>query len=170
MKSLKTYSSQTAQHQPMVTVGEMLSGKYDDIHKQLYSAALDRYVSYTGIDKDSYRFVEVPASYYDTPGKVQVVSKEYPYKRTTVDLTDYWEPYMFKDGCSYLAIDEMTVASAEVKYRDYVRGYAEMESRITGYQYTAALKDVPVTAKEYPDENSVSNTFGYKVLNKIYGQ
>ena len=169
------FSSQTLQKRPMMTVGEILDKKYDDIHDQMYHAALSAYfAAYNPVDYDysyDYKCIEIPAAYYDNASKVQVISKTYPYKRFTVDLSPYWGEYMFKDKASYTSIDtdEMTVKTAEIKYRDYVKGYAEMESRLTGVKYTVSLKDVPNDIREYPDDKSMENTFAYLVNNKIYG-
>ena len=67
-------------------------------------------------------------------------------------------------------IDDDTVNSAEIKYKDYVRGTAEMQSRLTGVKFNISLKDVNDNMNEYPDEHTVNQTFGYKVINKIYGE
>ena len=75
----------------------------------------------------------------------KIISKEYPYKRQVVDLTPFWEAYKFKDNISYLKLDDMTVLTSEIKYRDYVRGIAEMESRMTGVKYKTSLNKVQIT-------------------------
>lgn len=165
------FSSQVQQKRPMITVGEMLDKKYDDIHYQLYQTALSAYLSAYNLSFDTYRCIEIPSAYYNTPSKVEMICKEFPYKRYTVDLTPYWGQYMFNDKASYLAVDvdDMTVNTAELKYCDYVNGRVEMESRITGVKYVTSLKDIPNDVKEYPDDKSILNTFAYLVNNKIYG-
>jgi hypothetical protein len=169
------FSAQTLQKCPMMTVGEILDKKYDNIHYQMYQDALSAYfAAYHSADYDysyDYRCIELPSAYYDNASKVQIISKTFPYKCFTVDLSPYWGDYMFKDKASYTCIDadEMTVKTAEVKYRDYVKGYAEMESRITGAKYNVSLKDLPNDVREYPDDKSMENTFAYLVNNKIYG-
>lgn len=167
---MRNFSSQINQKQPMMTVHEMLNKKYDDIHHQMYEHALSAYFSYAKISPDNYRTIEIPVtSYYDSPTKVQIISKEYPYKRQVVDLTPFWEAYKFKDNISYLKLDDMTVLTSEIKYRDYVRGIAEMESRMTGVKYKTSLNKVPDYVKDFPDEHPIEQTFSYKLQNKIYG-
>ena len=167
---MRSFSSQTNQRQPILTVNEILNKKYDNVHLQMYNHALSEYFSYTGINSDDYRTVEIPASYYDTPSKVQLIEKTYPYKRKTVDLTPWWETYKFKESTSYVKLDDMTILTSEVKYRDYVRGIAEIESRMTGVKYKSKLKDIPEDMKDFPDDNSIDKTFGYKLKHKIYGE
>lgn len=166
---MRSYSSQTNQRQPIVTVDEMLNNKYDNVHHQMYTHALSKYFSYTGIDETSYKTVEIPAAYYDTPSKVQLIEKSFPYKRKTIDLSPYWETYKFKESVSYIKLDDMTMSTSEVKYRDYVRGVAELQSRMTGVKYKVKLNEVPESMKDYPDEVSISDSFTYKVQNNIYG-
>lgn len=156
------FSSQLNQKQPIVTVGEIIINKYDDIHKQMYTHALEKYFAYAGITPDEYRTLELPSSYYESPSRVQLIEKTFPYKRKVVDLTPFWEDYKFKESMSYLKIDDMTMLTAEVKYRDYVRDIAEVESRMTGKRYKVHLKDIPEGTKNYPDDNSFEKTFTYQ--------
>ena len=167
---MRSFSSQINQRQPILTVNEILNKKYDNVHVQMYNHALSEYFSYAGINSDDYRTVEIPASYYDTPSKVQLIEKTYPYKRKTVDLTPWWETYKFKESTSYVKLDDMTILTSEVKYRDYVRGIAEIESRMTGVKYKSKLKDIPEDMKDFPDDNYIDKTFGYKLQHKIYGE
>ena len=167
---MRSFSSQINQRQPIMTVNEILNKKYDFVHQQMYEHALSEYFSYAGISKDDYRTVEIPSSYYDSPSRLQLIEKTFPYRRKVIDLTPFWESYKFKESISYLKIDDETILTSEVKYRDYVRGTAEIESRMTGVKYKAALKDIPEDMKDYPDDNSIEHTFGYKLQNKIYGE
>lgn len=167
---MRSYSSQTNQRQPILSVDEVLNSKYDDVHHQMYVHALSKYFSYSGVDDNLYKTIEIPSSYYDTPSRVQLIEKSFPYKRKTIDLTPYWESYKFKESSSYVKLDDMTMATSEVKYRDYVRGIAELQSRMTGVKYRVKLKDVPENMNDYPDENSISDSFTYKVQNNIYGE
>lgn len=166
----RNFSSQINQRTPTATVDDIVNNRYDNVHRQLYAHALDRYFSYAAISPDDYHTLELPSSYFDSPSKVKLVRKEYPYKSKVIDLTPYWEEYKFSNDTLQVMIDDDTVNSAEIKYKDYVRGTAEMQSRLTGVKFNISLKDVNDNMNEYPDEHTVNQTFGYKVINKIYGE
>lgn len=169
---MRKYSIQTNQRTPDVTVSDVINNKQDDIHSQMYNSALSLYMSYAGLSDDDYRFVELRSSYFDDPSRVQVISKSYPYKRKTVDLTPWWGEYDFKDRMSYLKIDEddMTVKTAEIVYKNYVTGEAELYSRYSGKKFKVDMKDIPNDVKEIDDSLNMRHTFGYKVQKKIYGR
>ena len=168
---MKSYSTQTNERKTDVTVMDVVKSKQDAIHSQMYEEALAQYVSYAGIIEDDYRFIELRASYWDEPSSVQVITKRYPYSRQTVSLSPWWNDYKFDGRMDLLEIDnDNTVNTAEVVYRDYVRGYAELRSRYTGRTFKVALKDVPEDVKEIEDEKSMQHTFSYKVQHKVYGQ
>lgn len=154
-----------------ITLTDVITSKQDNIHMQMYDEALSYYMSYAGISEEDYRFVEIKSAYYDSPSHVQVIAKTWPYRRITVDLAPFWNPYKFSDKLSYMKVDDDdTVLTAEVIYRDYVRGQATLRSRYTGRSLKVAIKDLPDDIKDIDDEKSLSHTFAYKVNNKIYGK
>ena len=168
---MRSFSVQTEQRKTDVTFTDVINSRQDDIHAQMYAKALKSWISYAGIDPDSYRMIEIKASYFDTPSKVDVMLKEYPYTRKIVDLSPFWDEYDFSSSMSYMKLDnDNSVETAEVIYKDYVRGYAVMHSRLTDATFKVSLKDLPEDAKEYEDEKSFVHSFSYKVSNKIYGR
>jgi hypothetical protein len=168
---MKSYSSQVNKRNNGVTVSDVITAKQDHAHNELFDVALAKYLSYSGLDESSYSFVELKGSYFDSPSRVQVISMEYPYTRTIVDLTPFWEDYCFDEKISYLKLDnEMTVETSEIIYRDYARGYAELRSKMTGRIYKVSLKDLDKSIPDVEDEISMPHTFGYKLKNRIYGQ
>ena len=164
------YSVQTNQRSTETSVIDVTSGRQDDIHAQMYEMALSSMMSYAGITADDYRFVELKTSYFDEPSKVCVISKAYPYTRKVVDLTSYWPEYQFSEKMSYIMLDnDLTVDTAEVVYRDFVKGYAELRSRYTGRTFKVPLKNLPKDIKDVDDPANLEHSFSYKVVNKIYG-
>lgn len=168
---MKSYSTQVNIRENDVTVSDIISSKQDHIHNEMYVLALEKYVSYAGIDPEAYSFIELPSSYYDSPSRVKIISQDYPYRRKIVDLAPYWDTYKFKDKISYLQIDkENSIATSEVIYRDYVHGYAEIRSKMTGRIVKVNLKDLDGSIPDVEDEKSLRHTFGYKLRHKIYGR
>jgi hypothetical protein len=168
---MSKYSSHINKRKSIITVSEVISKKYDDIHNQLYERALSSYMDANNMNSTYYRTIEIKSSYYNEPSSVKIIERTPPYKTTIVDLTEYWSDYIYSNTLSYLKIDDdITTQTAEVKYKDYVRGTAEMESRLTGVKYKTDINKLPLDVKEYPDDHAMSTTFGYKVQNKIYGK
>lgn len=148
----------------------MMDEKYDMIHRQLYDGAFAYFVAESGIDVSSYKVIEIPGAYYYSPSKVQLTYRKRPHTKITIDLGSYnWGKHVYKDLASYLLIDEDTVETAEVQYRNYVSGRADMESRLTGVKYKTTIANIPEDANEYPDVNTLERTFSVKKNDKIYG-
>lgn len=166
-----SYTSQISYRKPNITVSDILDKRQDIIHKQMYETALDKYMSYHGYDKDNYRVVEIPASYFDSPSRINIISKAFPYEHRIDSLEQFWGDYKFKERMSGMKLDnDLTIESAEVKYIDYVSGMATLHSRYSGRTFKVPIKDLPNDVKESDEVQDITCTFTYKVQNKVYGQ
>lgn len=165
-----SYISQIAYEKPKITVSDILTKRQDNIHKQMYMTAVDKYMAYHGYDKDDYRVIEIPASYFDEPSYVSIVKKKYPYTRITDTLAPFWGEYVFNDDISELKMDnELTVDTLELKYVDYVSGTATVHSRYSGRTLKIPLKDLPDDIALSDEIGEYKRTFTHKVNEKIYG-
>ena len=165
-----SYISQIAYEKPKITVSDILTKRQDNIHKQMYLSAVDKYMSYHGYDKNDYRVIEIPAAYFDEPSYISITKKKYPYTRITDTLAPFWGEYMFNDDISELKVDnELTIDTLELKYIDYVTGVATVHSRYSGRTLKIPLKDLPNNIALSDEMREYERTFMYKVNNKIYG-
>ena len=126
----------------------MLNDTRDKVHKQLYDRALEKMIADKEIDVDSYRFIELPASYYTDPSSVAVISKEKPKKTIKIYLAQWWDDYYYTpENTNALAYtfgaDETELSTCEIIAIDYVKGLATIRSRYTGKTIQMNLKEVP---------------------------
>lgn len=116
-----------------VSISNVLNSKEEKIHKELFNNALSRFKLAKGYSDDSYSFMEHRISKnYLQPSKVIVVSKLFPYTRTSEDLKDYWDNYKFTN--KYDRIDNED-ESLEIIEMFYTSGKALIKNKYTGEEF-----------------------------------
>ena len=167
--SQEIYSNQLTSNKAM-TVSDIATSRYDNVHKQMYTLALAKYKEEVNIDEDEYRFLEIPGTYYDSPSLVQVIYKKPPYNKSIVDLTPFWTPSVYTNRFSYKSTNEINYNNCEIIYKDFAKGTVKLRDKIYGYEYVVKLSDMPEYMSESDDMvNHYEDTFSYKYNNKIFG-
>ena len=160
----------------IATFNDIMSDKYDIIHRRLYDNALKAYYADKAIDASQYTAREIVTSSdvksLMLPSKALITERVYPYKHYIIDLTSYWETYKFddfdNDGIAQKMLPNDYADEFVICYRDYVRGYAEVEGRMSGIHFKIPLSEAS-GLEDIHDDNGIKTTFGYKLRNKIYG-
>ena len=139
-----------------VKFSDYVNDKHDTIHQELYNEAMHEmfetefkerndndetehpiYATYEEFIEKNF-ITEIKDNDYFKPSKVIICSKSFPYVKTTVDLTPYWNEYQYdvkyKD-INDLFIDKDSVRDAEIIYIDHVNGMCKMRSRLTGKEF-----------------------------------
>ena len=121
-----------------VKVSNVLNSQEEKIHKELFNSALSKFKLENNYSDKEYSFIEYRVSTnYLEPSKVIVVSKVLPYKRTSFDLTKYWDDYKFNR--KYDRIDNED-ESLEIIEMFYTSGKALIRNKYTGEEFTIDFK------------------------------
>lgn len=166
-----------------IQVNDFLNDKYDDIHKQLYNRALNKfieeYIQTNNLDisienfKKNYKFIEIKKDEYFKPSKVLIKSVKVPFgilEGKAIDLSKYWDKYEFNTNfkdLSEILFDEDSIKDAELIYIDYVKGKGKFKSKFTEKSFWVDFKFINNNTKINKDSFSLENTFTYKFRNKI---
>ena len=122
-----------------VGVYDVLSSKEENIHKELFNNALSKFKLKHNYSDTEYSFVEHRVSNdYLQPSKVVVIGKMFPYKRTSFDLSEYWDNYKFNK--KYERIDNED-ESLEIIEMLYTSGKALIRNKYTGEEFKIDFKE-----------------------------
>jgi len=171
-----TYNDMLYKSSP-VRAADYISDKYNDIHRQLYQRAVDKLLKELNISKEdlkiNYKLVEIKQDEYFKPSKVIIKNLSYPFTATTYDLDKYWDNYEFleeyKDLSEYW-IDEESTKDAELIYIDYIKGKGKFKSKYTQKEFWVDFNYINENTRLNKDNFSLTNTFSYKLNNKIFGE
>lgn len=173
--SQEIYSNQLYSKQPL-TITDVVTRRYDEVHKQMFKRALSKYIKEVGYNEDDYKYLEITNSYYNIPSKVQIINKYPPYSREIVDLTPYWEDTVFTSRFSYKDIEELQYKNCEIIYKDYSKGVAKLKNKLTNQVTVVKLTDLPENLDNFgiSESNEIDSkyqsTFSYKYNHKLFGQ
>lgn len=165
-----------------IQVNDFLSDKCNDIHKQLYIRALDKFIEeYINLNnleisiedfKKNYKFIEIKKDEYFKPSKVLIKDTNPPFsilEGKAIDLSKYWDKYEFNTNykdLSEILFDEDSIKDAELIYIDYVKGKGKFRSKFTDKRFWVDFKYINDNTKIDKDSFSLENTFTYKLRNK----
>ena len=110
-----------------IGVPDVLNSKEENIHKELFNNALSYFKEATKEKND-----------YLLPSKVVVIGKMFPYKRTSFDLSKYWDNYKFNK--KYERIDNED-ESLEIIEMLYTSGKALIRNKYTGEEFKIDFKE-----------------------------
>lgn len=145
---------------------DLISDKNTLVHIDLYNDALSSMQAEKNYTTYSYTFTEITGTYFDSPSSVIVTEKQYPFKQKIIDLTPYWKTYQFNADKMEIKLDEYTIQTSEVIYKDYINGKAIIQSKYTGIQTVVDLNAIP-DYMPISDKLSRKSTFGYKLENNL---
>jgi len=164
-----------------VIYNNYVSDKYNIIHNKLYEDALNKYLDEVRGNetleeyKKHYNFIELKNKEYFQPSTVIIKSIVYPFTTIKIDLSKYWNQYeesvITKKFNNEFYTDDIDINHYEIIYINNVQNIVKLQNKITG---KIIYKDL-----NYLNENnnlhisndlSLSNTFSYKLQNKIYGE
>ena len=119
-------------------VSDVLSSKEENIHKELFNNALSKFKLEHNYSDKEYSFVEYRESNEYLKRKTRIViAKMFPYKRTSFDLSKYWDNYKFNK--KYEEIDNED-KSLEIIEMIYTSGKALVRNKYTGEEFTIDFK------------------------------
>lgn len=146
-----------------ITVSEIISNKNLLVHQKLYDDALAKYKNVSGKTDDLYKFIEIKGSYFDSPSSVVVTERKAPFRKYKVSLEEYWGEYKFYENSSEMKIDEYSLGTSEIIYKDYVAGTALLRSKINGDRFQVPLSSVDDTWQNAECMDLTNKTFRYKI-------
>lgn len=155
-------------------LGGYSSIKDEDVHNQLYTVALNRYLNTLSEDIDEYKsnhiFNEIKAKEYYLPSKVIIRSIVEPYVTRIVDLSAYWDEYEFNRNIKKMNEDyfedKEDINAFVVIYIDYVNGKVKIKNKNTGKIIWKDIEyfkngNIPIDK----DELTLNGTFIYELKN-----
>lgn len=146
-----------------ITVSEIVSNKNSLVHKKLYEDALSKYKTISGKTDELYKFTEIQGSYFDSPSSVMISERKAPFRKYKVSLEEYWPDYKFYEDSTKIKIDEYSLATSEIIYKDYVNGTAILQSKMNGERFSVPLSSVDDTWKNAECMDLSNKTFRYKL-------
>ena len=149
-----------------ISVKDIVTNKYIEIHKELFNTALIKYIQdvYSNIDIDDFFnnhiITESNFTKYCSPSSAIIKNNEFPFETIEVDLSKYWGEYVFnkKEDKSINIDPNNNYAISEINYIDYMRNKITKINRYTGIQYRVSL-DNETGNTPLSDSASISNTF-----------
>lgn len=98
--------------------------------------------------KKYHKIIEIKNSEYWMPSNIRIIDKLPPYKRTTIDLTKYWNNIQSNEeyNISNIKIINNDINDSEITDIDYINGKAKMRSRNNDIDFEVPFK--------YLDENT----------------
>lgn len=146
---IKNYNDMIYDTRP-VQVSEYVSDKYNIVHKQLFNDAVQKYLTASSIDSISFyqnnKVFELKNDEYWKPSKLVILSREYEngFKKTIVDLTEYWNTELSFQNKTYKTIkfDNENINDFEITYIDYVKGKVTIKSKTTDKEYKIDFDDI----------------------------
>lgn len=122
-----------------VGVYDVLSSKEESIHKELFNNALSKFKLENNYSDKEYSFVEHRVSNdYLQPSKVVVIGKMFPYKRTSFDLSKYWDKYKFNKKYERINNEDESLEIIEMLYTS---GKALIRNKYTGEEFKIDFKE-----------------------------
>lgn len=160
------------------SVSEVVSNKYDIIHKNLFNDALESYY-YANQEKysdaptfekflENFKIIELKSEDYNEPSFVLISTKKFPFKQEKINLAEYWNPYQFGESnkdVDNLMVDEDTLIDAKLIYINYANGKCKFRSKFTGKEFWTTIDYITRQTNIDIDEMTLEDTFTY-LINK----
>lgn len=135
----------------LIKYNDYLNNKYDEIHKQLYEAALENFI----IDNKNEIFVKNNIKYielqnkndkYNTPSKILILYINDDNIKCSIikSLSKYWpdtSQYMYND-IDKIKVCKNTIKDAKMININYVLGEITFESDLNGVIYTVPFNKI----------------------------
>lgn len=164
MKNINIFARQLY-NDKIDNVDDVVYNKGYNIFNELYKTALYNYLEglfkvkpeafgdvidndYISAFEEKNIIIQKKSYNYSDPISIYIRSKEYPFEAYTIDLTPYWEQYIYlPENIEVIYNIENNSNNLELIYIDYVRNYAIVEDRYLGVKHKVALDKVPSNIK-----------------------
>lgn len=168
---IERYDHQQTDIGPL-SVNDIVSDKYNVIHKRLYNNALEKYLAVLAEKKETtveeirngYKMIEIKGSEWHKPSTVKLIQKKYPHEMISKNLSDYWEHYQYDNDSKDikdLPIDEDSKMDAKIIFYDFVNARVKMKSNYTSKEYWVPFEYVNSYTMISKDDMTLSSTFNY---------
>ncbi len=133
------------------SVSDVVSNKGQNIYKQLYDAALLKYVKmnfsqYDSLEsfKNDYIIIENPSLDYNVaPKDVSLRSKSDITKSININLEEFWPIYSYiKGGSNDIIMTEKIYSNYELVSIDFMRNMAIMKNKENNIEYSIPLNKI----------------------------
>lgn len=117
-----------------------------------------------------HKYIEIKNTEYWKSSKVIIIGLKRPFTKNIVDLENYWNYYQKKENKktdSYKINSKDNNYDSELKYIDYVRGKAIMETKEDGQEFEVDFDYLNEDTK-ISEEYSLDNLFFTKYINNNY--
>lgn len=157
-----------------VSFDEFVDNKYDKIHHQLYIDALSKFIKTLNDNncttikefKNKYNIIELKNDEYWKPSSIIYITKTYPYKKTQVDLTNFWNTYQEHKNDEFTNIkftdSKYNIAIFELIGIDYINGKCKIRNKENNSEFCIPFnrlnKDI-IVGEDY----SLANLFSSKI-------
>lgn len=148
-----------------ISVKDIATDKFINIHNELFNDALSKYVKNTySVELSDFLkthlITETGFTKYCYPSKVIIKNKEYPFNAETIDLSKYWNIYVFgkKDDTAINVNPEENHGISEISYVDYMRAKVTKINRYADIEFRTSI-DNEDGSTPLSDEADISDTF-----------
>ena len=114
---------------------------------------------------DKHKIIEIKNKEYWQPSSIIIYSVEYPYTKTKIDLTPWWNTYQRYDNYQLpeIKIIDESINDNIIEEINYVKGQVNVYSKLNDLNYLADFNYIKEDTEV--DDDKLSNTFYNKIKN-----
>ena len=152
---------------PSIDISSMIDDLRNTINKT--NTSLVEIVTSNMVDRflNKHKIIEKKNTEYWKPSSIVIYSTEYPYTKTIVDLSEWWnmnQKYANLQIENIKILDE-DINDAQIEDIDYVRGKVKVYSKMHDIHYTVDFNFIKEDTEV--DDELIENTFVNKIK-KLY--
>ena len=125
----------------------------------IYDSFFDKFL-------ENFKIIEIPQDEYWKPSSIILFERNYPHRKTNIDLTPYWSNYQDTSDINYVDLKyfaDSNMQNSIIEKIDYVKGKVFLYEKEKDFNYVADVKYINEDTEI--DNTLIENTFVNKIKN-----